>query len=125
MNPVSIGWELLPYSFVVDWFYDVGSYVRNWESAILYRSAAKGGWVTHGWIAGRDCRVEDVKTDLSGNINTYNLYGARTDSYKHRQPFAYAPRPVKPRFEVDLGWRRLLSAASLLYTGGKGMKSNR
>lgn len=28
-NPLLLGWELLPYSFVIDWFYPVGSYLES------------------------------------------------------------------------------------------------
>jgi hypothetical protein len=28
-NPVSLAWELLPFSFVVDWFYPIGSYLES------------------------------------------------------------------------------------------------
>jgi hypothetical protein len=33
LNPVSIAWELVPYSFVVDWFVDIGGYLQNLETA--------------------------------------------------------------------------------------------
>jgi len=29
MNPASVVWELIPYSFVVDWFIPIGSYLEN------------------------------------------------------------------------------------------------
>lgn len=28
-DPLSVAWELIPYSFVVDWFYPIGSYLEN------------------------------------------------------------------------------------------------
>jgi hypothetical protein len=28
-NPLSIAWELVPYSFVIDWFYPIGAYLEN------------------------------------------------------------------------------------------------
>lgn len=31
-NPVSLAWELLPFSFVVDWFYPIGSYLESIDS---------------------------------------------------------------------------------------------
>lgn len=31
-NPVSLGWELLPFSFVFDWFLPVGSYLESLDS---------------------------------------------------------------------------------------------
>jgi hypothetical protein len=36
LNPVSIAWELTPYSFVADWFVNVSGYLRNYESSLLY-----------------------------------------------------------------------------------------
>ena len=28
-DPLSVAWELIPYSFVVDWFYPIGTYLEN------------------------------------------------------------------------------------------------
>jgi len=39
LNPVAIAWELVPYSFVVDWCVDIGGYLRNLETAALYNSS--------------------------------------------------------------------------------------
>jgi hypothetical protein len=44
LNPVSIGWELMPYSFVVDYFYDVGNMLRSYETAMLYNTKFKSGY---------------------------------------------------------------------------------
>lgn len=30
LNPASIAWELVPFSFVVDWFFPVGNFLRQW-----------------------------------------------------------------------------------------------
>lgn len=40
MNPLSVAWEIIPYSFVVDWFLPIGSYLDN--LAILPH--LKGRW---------------------------------------------------------------------------------
>lgn len=36
-NPVSIAWELVPYSFVVDWFYPIGSYLNSVTDLLGYK----------------------------------------------------------------------------------------
>lgn len=35
LNPASIVYEMIPFSFVVDWFYDVGGWMRGLESAYV------------------------------------------------------------------------------------------
>lgn len=34
VNPLSIAWELVPFSFVVDWFYDVGDFLDSSSSLV-------------------------------------------------------------------------------------------
>lgn len=35
LNPASMAWEMLPFSFVADWVYDVGGYMRALETSLL------------------------------------------------------------------------------------------
>jgi len=113
LNPISIGWELVPYSFVVDWFINVGGYLRTMETALLYGQDFVRGCYTYtlkdtqqGWVDG------------SGKSGIYtfrsNANAEIIQSYKRRSVFGSFPLPLLPRFHVDLGSRQLLSAASLL-----------
>lgn len=34
VNPIDIVWELVPYSFVVDWFLPVGNYLQAWTAGL-------------------------------------------------------------------------------------------
>lgn len=113
LNPVSIAWELMPYSFVVDWVYDIGGYLRNLESALLYAQGFKKGYVVYGYRDIQDAfgsgfaTVSGVKHALNSNAKYYQ-------SYKRRSPMGVYPLPRIPRFNSNFGWQRLISAASLL-----------
>lgn len=113
LNPVSIAWELMPYSFVVDWFYNVGGYLRNMETAFLNSSKFRSGYKTTLQAGETGMRiVKNVTntnpTDVSlytGTIKIVNINRALLTSY---------PRPLLPSFKASLGSRRLVSAAALL-----------
>lgn len=113
LNPVSIAWEMTPYSFVVDWFLDVGGYIRGVETASLYGSQFLSGWVTlTGLINSRDTVVQSWS---SGDTTKYqDLSGSFSRRYKSRSVLAGYPFPRPPRFKMDLGSGRLLNAAALL-----------
>lgn len=113
LNPVSIAWELLPYSFVVDWILDIGGYLRNMEAALAFRQGFVSGYGSFGYKdsqagqlfgAGRE---GDVSQIISGTASSFQ-------SYKKRFVMTDYPIPLIPQFHADLGWRRLISAASLL-----------
>jgi hypothetical protein len=113
LNPANILWELTPYSFVVDWFLNVGGYLRNLESAMLYNSAFLNGYYTE------TVRTSDKShafgTSVSGVTTTTQDYEAETLFYaKRRTVLAFHPSPRRPRFEANLGSGRLLNAAALL-----------
>lgn len=44
LNPLLIAWELVPLSFVADWFVNVGSQLAAWENYVLYSQHYKSGY---------------------------------------------------------------------------------
>lgn len=118
LNPLSIAWELCPYSFVVDWFYDVGSFLRNTETALLYRSSFRSGYVSE-W--GRlDARyraqgsLSGYSTGQNGHDYIWDVGYARRWCQFRRTLLSSYPFPRVPSFKADLGSSRLISAAALL-----------
>lgn len=115
LNPVGLAWELLPYSFVVDWFFDIGNYLKCLEA-----SFGAGLQFQHGY------RVDSFKASLSnssipgpypmgaGMSKLIVINGRDSVSYLNRQTLTSWPRPLLPTFKPELGSQRLLSAASLL-----------
>lgn len=116
LNPLTIAWELVPYSFVVDWFYDLGGYLRTMESAALYGSRFSNGFLTQGIMT--ETKASCSELSISANRSVVG----RAESYsrktaKSRTLMDKAPIPSRPRFKADLGSSRLLAAAALLSQG--------
>lgn len=114
LNPASIAWELTPYSFVIDWMVDIGGYLRNLETACLYSQAFKSGYVTQGYKLTVEGSRALSYTYPSG-ISTSASYRSTVNyTSKTRAVLGSIPYPKKPKFQVDLGSTRLISAAALL-----------
>lgn len=118
LNPLSIAWELCPYSFVVDWFYDIGGYLRSTETALLYRTAFRSGYVSE-W-ARLDARYRAQGAVSAYSTGTYSHdyiwdvgYARRWCQFRRTLLSSY-PFPRVPSFKADLGSNRLISAAALL-----------
>lgn len=116
LNPISLGWEVIPYSFVVDWFVDIGSYLRNLETAFLYATNFKSGFVTTfgKYVSKADVLAKVTKLGDGTDILWEDCSCSVTQLMCHRQVLNSYPLPHLPQLEVHLGWERLLSAASLL-----------
>lgn len=113
LNPASIAWELTPYSFVVDWFVDVGGYLRNFETALLTSQSFIGGYRTIGVRTFVNEIVSQGFSNESVEING-SLTGSTTNTSKQRVNLVAAPLPRLPTFKAELGSGRLLNAAALL-----------
>jgi len=109
LNPVSIAWELMPYSFVVDWFLNVGGYLRNMETSLLYANRFRTGYYSR--LAAWDLQCQETKPVDSG---TQLWRGYFKGNGFDRQVLLSYPAPTLPSFKAQLGSSRLLSAASLL-----------
>lgn len=113
LNPASIIWENIPFSFVFDWFYDIGGYLRNLETALVSRLGTFEGYVT---TTSRETHeVLSAQDFTSGNSHTRKASSeTRYDQKMNRVRLTSFPLPRPPRFTTDLGSGRLINAAALL-----------
>jgi hypothetical protein len=118
LNPIGLAWELIPYSFVVDWFYDVGSYLRDLETALLYRSQFVSGYCSELYQYFGTEKVMPGQVWPIGGNQWWKQSGITTAWYRRsifsRTLLTSWPLPNAPSFEAHLGGERLLVAAALL-----------
>lgn len=119
LNPVSLGWELIPYSFVVDWVYDVGSYLRNLETQCLYNTEFVSGYRSELFAYQSEQEAPSGLTDSTSHstekYTTASVWKASTqETWFQRTPLVSYPGPRLPTFKVDLGSMQMLSAAALM-----------
>lgn len=113
LNPASIAWELMPFSFLIDWFVNVGGYIRNLESAMLYGSLFESGYVTYV------TKIRSVHSACGKGKNgsqdcVMDAHGEWEFIRRTRQVLTEYPLPYPPRLKPELGAGRLLNAAALL-----------
>jgi hypothetical protein len=114
LNPVSVAWELVPYSFVVDWFYDVGGFVRNLENAMLYSSSFLDGYSVETVLNEGTLYVQGLKANPGSYTDSIAVTGSYRYVNKKRLILGSSPLPRAPSLKTDLGSTRLLNAAALL-----------
>ena len=121
-NPMELAWELIPFSFVADWFLPVGNFLRSLTATV-------GLIFVDGYSSIRNVFqletsfVSSGKTSLSG----VSLYGpmtghgsatrTRMDIVRSRLssfPYPVIPEPHMPRRGDDYGLSKALSASALL-----------
>lgn len=112
LNPALIAWELVPLSFVADWFFTIGdtlSYVENW---LLFNQYFKWGYITHSGYGSYQEKIAG-NTVISGSYISLSDGVQGTVAFKNRRVLSSVPSPGAPRFHVKLGAERMLDAASL------------
>lgn len=111
-NPAEVAWEVVPYSFVVDWFLPIGSYISAWgmipslngRFITMARGAVKGGVVTKG--------------DHPTNYLIYAAANCRQSRFVMSRTVSSSlsiPRPTFNRLPAALSPKRILSAVSLIH----------
>lgn len=116
LNPLSIAWELTPYSFVVDWFVDIGSYIRNLETAFLYNNSFRGGYISKLFVGSQNSTVayRDSVEPYFGRVIWIDAKSEGLVKSFSRELLTSYPLPRVPQVNTDLSSTRLLSAAALL-----------
>jgi len=114
LNPLTLAWELMPYSFVVDWFADVGDY--------LNRLTYSGGLTFHSGYYTIKTVNDWVVLAETGNAvrRTTSLAQNSGQNYRVTREKLYAfPSVVPPRFSDPWSPIHAANALALLRTANR------
>lgn len=98
LNPLQLAWELVPYSFVVDWFINVGDYLGSLDAL---------AGVERQKLYMRNSYHETLEIKFLGGVGTY-------DSLSNTRIPSDGIPDVRLQWEPSLTWQRLGSALALL-----------
>lgn len=115
-QPFTALWELLPFSFVVDWFFNVGKTIASWSPQWGMRTLAS-------WVTVVDTVISSIVCEHTEDLYTaayqYGLWESyvhgsggsiiKTETTKTRRGSPY--RSVLPSFTVRLDWAKFLDLA--------------
>lgn len=118
LNPAVIAWELVPYSFVVDWFLDIGGYLGELEQSL---EKGVGLRFLRGFTTDLqrttvvNYMAPQTKVNAAQTVNILSdLRHTEVRTKKNRVRLTSLPWPFMPKFQVKLGSERILSLAALL-----------
>lgn len=121
LNPALLAWNLIPFSFVADWFYNIGGYMEAYETAFRMRTRFVSGYMSELYVN----YTKESASQFCGGYNQEekieNALASRRDVRFTRTVLTSYPLPTRPSLKLDLGSSRLLAAAALLtnFVGNK------
>lgn len=114
LSPVSLAYEKMAFSFVLDWAWNIGGYLQNMENAIATNSQFRKGYQTYTRKS-TSTLTSKGSVPFAGRQYVMNITGGfRVDIQKERRVLDGGPVPKIPPFKVQLGASRLLSAVALI-----------
>lgn len=112
-NPLEIAWELLPYSFVIDWFVPVGDWLRTLDADFGWRFIS--GTTTQGYSYVTEGSGVISKPSGSSEVGSTGYVTSRQDVFSFsRSVNATSPRAGFPTFKNPLSVGHLANSLSLL-----------
>lgn len=115
-QPFTALWELIPFSFVVDWFFDVGKTIAAWSPSYGLRPLAS-------WVTVVDTVTSSITFDHCVDLYTqnygYGYYsrfinasgGSITKVVSTKTRLTQPTRPILPTWKVRLDWAKFLDLA--------------
>lgn len=104
-------WELIPFSFIIDWFFNVGSTIASWVPSASAKALAS--WVVVTETTTRTARVGSVNSyPVSGrNYRNLHCYVSGISRFQQQVTKTRTPEPQRsifPTFDLRLDTLKLL-----------------
>jgi hypothetical protein len=110
-NPIALAWELLPFSFVIDWLLPVGNYFSNLDATL-------GTTYEKGCVTTCEDRLLDASSTSSGKDSVFFYNRQINAKYQmfsvNRQDLSAFPSQKVPHFKDPGSLAHLANAMALL-----------
>jgi hypothetical protein len=112
-NPALLAWELIPYSFVVDWFLPVGNWLSSLDATVglSFQSGFISTLTKYEATTFWDTGI--VRTDGRRTVNRHNIQQVKRDTMD-RTRFSSFPEAPAPQFKNPLSFSHVTSAMALI-----------
>lgn len=104
------GWELVPFSFVIDWFINVGDLIAAWTPKVDVTILAS--WVTIKEVRERNINIYRVHSGLWLDTDIAAIQSRLKYVGSHR--YADPEKPTLPQIIPNLNWLKFLDLLALL-----------
>lgn len=115
-NPLTIAWELVPFSFVADWFLPIGTAIANLSATAGLEFV--GGYYTNKVSTWQTVKVTSKGSYTSGGFSwkdvSCNLSQIQTERKFSRSGMVSFPSPPFPEFKNPISFSHALSSIALL-----------
>lgn len=104
-NPAALAWEALPFSFVVDWFYDVGSFLERFTatSSLMFRNGIRALTMSY------DIQRFHVAMGSGDSGN-----GTSSSVVRYKDRLQATPQFVYPRFKNPIDLYHMVTSLALM-----------
>lgn len=118
-NPLEVAWEVVPFSFVVDWMIPVGDYLSSLDA--LKDVLGVNGTVTR---KEREYVTAEYTLKLNEGWETESLASNLYESHE-RKLISSIPLPRVPKWDPSTSWKAITHGVSLLRTLNSGCGSRK
>jgi len=108
VNPLSVAWELVPFSFVVDWFVPIGDFLTN-------VMPPQGVSFVGGYIAHRGDGTHEGWTTIPYGQYGWYTWMEQREIFKGRTPLTSFPRYSMKVPDLSLSKSQIASSMALLW----------
>lgn len=112
-NPLLIAWELMPWSFVIDWFIPVGGYISSLDATLGLDFIAGTKTTISTIVIGRHS-YQGTPKYVSGALSTCDAKSGYRELVVNRSVLTTFPAPSLPRFKNPYSFLHATEAIALL-----------
>lgn len=116
LNPFAIAWELLPFSFVFDWLYNISNYLSELQTAVTFSSYVESGYQNFTTMNVMKTSIPPQKPNGSSLAITILQEWRGSDTYvrKDRTIITDMPFPNFPVLKCPISIEHALTTLTLI-----------